>query len=309
MIGKFYKNPKKLLAEGEEDAVRTRLAAGEVNSLAGRNIMNGAARPEAAVKQRIISGTGVGLADAEDIYRNMIRRVQDADLTINFSPEDLFKYLPTDSFKNAFERNHQGADYMRSRDRVENKLFNYNAPETNFNVREVINRIKTRGSYEAGQNSSFDPRIRPRFGALNIFNLKQGAAARGLYGQSHLILKDYIKQRCTFTSTDSFNLMDADKSVNLANLFYLDKVIMELNDQTFNVLCAQVMNQPLRKSDSIDLLYVEAQIHTEILFSRDVKKIRLQKIELGLDSDDSKIFIENIAVLATRNNILVEVFD
>lgn len=289
---------------------QTRMTTAEVSSRAGKRIINDSEDAEDAVKQRIIDRIGCSATEAESVYTDLVTLMQSADLTYNFLPETIFSSMPANQLQNVFERKNREANYMNSRERVEDGLFQYSYPESDFlNVQDVIDRMRKKGSYQGGNNASFDPRIRPKYGALNIFNLREGGAGNSTYGQSHLIFKDYVKHRCTFTSDDSFNIEGADPAGRLANIFYLDKIIMELSDPTFSVLCSSVTNIQLRPGDVSDLLYIEAQIHSEILFSRDVKKIRLSQWELALDSPEGKDIIENIALLACKYGIPVEVFN
>jgi len=304
----LYNPPAEPLAEGEEAAIQTRLAAGNVNSVAGRNIRKNSAGSDDAVKQRIMTRTGLSEADTEDVYTSMISLMQNADLTINFKPQDLFQDVSVHSFKNSFELGTGTPFYVGWRDEVENSLFKYNSLVNDFDAQQVVDRIRTLGIYQNKENASFDPRIRPRYGALNIFNFESGAVASGQYGNSHLILKDYIKHRCTFTVNDSFRVRGPDKSEKLANMFYLDRIILNLDDGTFDVLCARMINQPLREHDQINITYIEAQIHSDILFSRDVKKIRLYRPELATGINQINEIIENIALVAGRNRIPVEIF-
>lgn len=111
-----------------------------------------------------------------------------ADLTMNFNLTDFLGIgRPTaaidhDSMRNMFHwgASPDGSVGARKRDTTERQFF------------------------ESLEKSSLDPDNRPTYGALNVGRVSEGGART--YGSSFFVLRPEVKQRCTFTVDDTFNV-------------------------------------------------------------------------------------------------------
>lgn len=288
-----------------------RLATGEIHALAGQHIQNAAAHNRDLVIQRIERERNITGPLAEWARDNMISLLQKAELTINFKAYEFFNIPPAKSYQNYFQRNRDYGGYGTTRENTEQKLFKYSAPASLTNIQEVIDRIMKRGNHNDGVNRSFAPTVRPRYGALNVMGDPAGPSSAHLYGTSVFVLKEYMKHKCTFTYGDSFsyNSIPDTHFVNpLANYLYLDRVLVDMDRRTFECLYKKAHKMALKQGETRGHRYIEAQIHNDIVFSRDVETIRVSKTELKIGNNDQQLRdrIEAIALFAIRNGIKVE---
>ncbi len=308
---------------------QSRMAAGDVYSLAADKVAATADGDKNSVKQRISSKYNIPANQVDDVYDHMVTRLTQAKLTINFSPKKVFRvtslvpsklfkpdspafyrsHMPSNSYKNTYQVGNNGKAYMNGRDGVERDLFKYDDIGSLSDIQAIINRITKRALYDGGSNFSFVPSLRPKYGALNVFSHTNGGAGHSAYGESYLVLKEHVKHRCTFTHTDSFALGGADRSANLATILHPDRILLGMRERTFDVLYRRANDLPVSARDLAGHQYVEAQIHTDVLFSRDVEKIRLCKRDLSTGSKgENEACIELIAKFAQKYRIDVDSF-
>jgi len=285
-----------------------RLAASEVHSLAGQAISSAAAANRQLAVHRIEEKYNLPPALAEWARENMIAILEKAEVTINFKSQDFFAIPNTMAYKNLFELNRGSTDYRSTRDRTEQNLFRYNNAGSYSNKQQMVSRILKRGNYQNGTNRGFVPLVRPRYGALNIFGAPLGPSSTRMYGYSVIVLKEHMKHKCTFTFGDSFsytNTVINAQSSPLANIFHLDRILVDMADNTFGKLYKKAHNQPLAPFELNGHRYIEAQIHHEIIFNRDVKEIRISEIERRIGNSDQELAIRDqiIAEFCQRNNI------
>lgn len=291
----------------KNDDVKTRLAAGEIHSLTSQNISNTADQHRSSVIQRIESEFNIANAVAEWARDNMVTLLERSELTINFKAYELFKSTPSNSYQNVFERNTPRTGYTDTRDRTEQNLFKYGSIGSVVGIQSIIDRITKRGNYDNGSNRSFAPTIRPRYAALNIFGLSVGPAYQ--YGRSVIVLKEHVKHRCTFTFGDSFSYAsDPNGSDRLGNSLHFDRILVDMDDRSFRCLYRKANNMPLQSFDLRGHRYIEAQIHSEVLFNRDVDLLRLSKQDLIAQANEEEVRnrAESIALFAIKNKIRVE---
>lgn len=302
---KRFKGKSRLEAESLEfSAAETRLAATEVNSAAALGISNNDDANQSKVIQRLKDRFGLNNDQAAERYRRMVQELLDSDLTINFRADQLFMEDNVHSFQNAFERT-RDIDILRVRDYGENRMFKYNDIKSSTKVNDVINRITRKGDWMEGKNSNFNPSIRPKYGALNLFKHKRGSASN--YGDSFLVLKEYVKHRCTFTSGDSFLGPGAFK---LGNILHMAAVLHRMPNNAFDILYRISRNETIRIDKDLVGYFIEAQIHSEIMINRDVAKIYLDKHELLLgDSMTENQLSQKVSDFCHQNHISVEYLD
>lgn len=285
-----------------------RLAASEVHSLASQGISNASTLNHQLAIQRIEEKYGLHGPIAEWARDNMIAVLEKAEITINFRAQDFFAIPENKSYRNLFELNKGTVAYRNTRDQTEQNLFKYNAAGGNSNNRQMVDRIGKRGNFNSGSNTSFIPLVRPRYGALNIFGLPLGPSTTRMYGNSVIILKEHMKHKCTFTFGDSFNYTNTAINANsspLANVFHLDRILVDMTDNTFGKLYKKAHNQPLAPYELNGHRYIEAQIHHEIIFNRDVKEIRISEMERRIGDNAQELAIREriITDFCQRNNI------
>lgn len=294
------------LMPGEAEAVMATLTAGDVNSWASKRISDDDRENEAAVRQHIVVEYGKKPAEAGQAYRDMVAYVQNAELTVNFNADQVFNQNVSARYENVFERS-DDVELKSNRDHFESRLFRYGTIEPDSKAQEVIDRIRRNGSYDGGNNAAFRPAIRPKYGALNIFEHRTGAADD--YGHSYLVLKNYMKQRCTFTGADSF-LATGPKW--LSNFFNMGALLRSMDDNAFDILYRKSQGQRQNLPDLILTNYfLEAQIHAEVLLTRDVSKICFDNYELsrGTAQDNRQLAATLGSFLAHNPFIAVEYFD
>jgi hypothetical protein len=235
---------------------------------------------------------GLSASEAEEDYQTMVSYVQSAQLTVNFNAFHLFHPGHSMSYQNVFERN-PDPDTIAHRNPMENALFKYGSP-TPLNIPdEVRTRIMDLGTYAVGNNTQFMPCIRPKYGTLNIFKHGNGGASD--YGSSYLVLKDYMKWRCTFTAGDSFFAMGPGE---LSTFLNMGAMLRRMDDNAFDILYLRSKEQ----TDNLPPLlitnyFLEAQIHAEVLLSRDV-------VEIGIDNFEFRRGLpeENVQFAKTIND-------
>jgi hypothetical protein len=209
-------------------------------------------------------------------------KIMGASITINFPIDKLFNYR-TPQVLNAFEvaeRTGQQSNNIQGgledeRRQAEEKHFGIPARGVNVN-----------------------PRIRPRYAALNFKNHPSGATARSDYGLSFMMLSDALRQHCTLTIGDSFDAPDTDYGT--AFPYTRDGVralVMAIHNLPFGVKDETLTGDgPYSPSDS----YIEVQIHQDIDIRSDVLGIMVSKVEMRLFALDIKTVETLIANLTDK---------
>src|SRR5690606_5992086 len=79
---------------------------------------------------------------------------------------------------------------------------------------------------------------RPYYIALSPGSLQQGAAP--YYGRSYVVYKGAVKTRCTFTATDSLQMLKTAESVSqweISNFATIGNILMRVSDRQLRYLC------------------------------------------------------------------------
>ncbi|PWV56150.1 DUF3626 domain-containing protein [Chitinophaga sp. S165] len=288
----------------ERQQVLARLAASDVVSLKHKEIIEDTAQMTQDENDAILNimqnmnVTSRGVAEIQ--LRQMVRHLQRAALTINFDINSFLKYPPPKDLKNIHERGSNDANYMNRRENVEQKFFKYN----NANrpgPQGILDNIRQFGSKP--NNPTFEPVTRPKYAALNYTSNPRGPARQ--YGNSYMELKEHVKHKCTYTAGDSFVYEhDPLSDKKIATFHNLERVIANMEPNPLEWLHNAAVGSPRHPNLQVGR-YVEAQVHTEILFNRDVKKLYIKKTDIkphGL----TKVIRECIEIFAKRNGIVVE---
>ena len=67
---------------------------------------------------------------------------------------------------------------------------------------------------------------RVKYGVINFTNDPKGVAICAGYGKSYFLLKEHVRQRCTFTEKDSSS---ADSSIGTFKFCF--KIVSKMNDK------------------------------------------------------------------------------
>lgn len=117
--------------------------------------------------------------------RQLAQAMQRADLTINFKADTFFSSgaVDSDGYLSMWTRGARPGDNVDTRERNNAEL----------NTFEQIR-----------HQSTFDAQSRPLYAALNVGRRVEGSA--GGYGCSYFVLKEAVKERSTYTPSDTFYL-------------------------------------------------------------------------------------------------------
>lgn len=173
-----------------------------------------------------------------DLIRNHVKNVP---LIIHFNFDNLGMYFESDfKYKNCFEIHNGKGDTKRKH--IEDFLFN-----------------KIYGSVTAKE--------KVKYGCLNLYLSKHGVTSAKGYGDAYMVLKNDVKNRTSFVVGDSFG-----KPMYISTFDYFDQMLLSLLPTTINnILC--VISKKQFIDDSYQ--YVEAQIHGDVVFNRDIDYIML----------------------------------
>jgi len=272
------------------DTVRARLAGVDVVSMKAVGISETAENDKEAALLRVESVLGLERLNAAPALEAMMMYLRRMKITINFGAHTFYKNSPRDSYLNRFEMGHQGG-YMTERDNVEERLFNYSNDRAVVGAdnrqQEAIDRIKRLGSVR-DDNASFIPSIRPKYAAIHFDGNRNGAASG--YGKSFLVLKDRVKINCTLLDRDSMNyggrVNIADKTANYENLYRVFANLLPHKLRTIYRMTTGIEIDNSSLNSNTD--YIEVQLHSPILFNRDVEKIVIDREELNQDAQGWK---------------------
>src|SRR5215470_15636485 len=210
------------------------------------------------------------------VLRQIIGMLGRADLTINVKPLSWFfdeSRIKAKGPESVWAHADQKKGYAARREEVEDALFGYSAPQVPNTDRyeKVAAGVKKHGSpaLKDGKvtNPEFSAASRPVYAALNWLSLEGGGAYK--YGHVYFVLNPYIKHKATFLHGDTFHAGVAN-AANLANHFNYYPLVCNCKD---NVLDAMMSPKDAKSESVAREEYIDAQIHTSVLFNRDVKAV------------------------------------
>jgi hypothetical protein len=278
-----------VMKEPEKSKVLGRLAAREAASLAGTGVEDSAEHDKEQAFVRIIRDLKVPIMQAKFVHKQLVEHLQASDLTINFYAYKFFNKKPSGvGYVSQFEGGNAwgGASYITARDQAEEAMFDYSGAKAKANVpAAVLNRIKNFGKLS---EPTFEPSVRPKYAALNYARLRYGSA--GQWGKSHMVLKEHVKHNATYLHTDSFdesgNKKDRDAIPGkVANFINLDRLIVNMSPAMLKALHESAQGKDFGKATQVPGVgtsaYLEAQVHGEIRFDRDIAKIVVSAEEVA----------------------------
>lgn len=271
----------------------------------------------------------------------LIKVLEDSRLTINFKACNWFytrnKYK---SYTNFFERGTSGASNDRvARNKAEMALGRYDGKTYRRGPRspEEEAALERIAEYGVMDQDKFVPRLRPRYAALDFGGARYGGCAK--YGHSYLVLHDHLKANATFCHMDSFSV-EGDLKGRAAE-FSGPAPTLASSTATYSSLgrlllycrpeqLVEIANYALgvKQTGTADklfggLLYIEAHLHADIVFSRDVKYVMIANgkgLENGLhprlrakwpwkktmwDAKDEQRVLKNAKRFAQDNGIIM----
>jgi hypothetical protein len=329
------------LTPAERKATLARLAASEVATLTNKRVMGQIGFDTMLAKNRLAevfpAVAAQGDAAVKTLLDRMLKRLEDAPLTININAGHWFlSDIKSNEFLNTWERvdrnlGGKGAAYDRSRERVEQNLFHYGEPgRLAASVPDAAaGRIKEYGDsaertfeapfggYKAGDKPKLPkcPGMRPRYAALNYANCLRGGAGNQAYGYSQFVLRTYLRFNATYTHCDSFGVAmkvsEVTQQVDELCAFHnLRPLIIYATNGVLEEL-KKAVDDPMRRP--IEVLegkhYIEAQLHGDVLFDRDIECLRVCLSELEAASrSEAKAKRENLKKFTRRFDIPLETY-
>ena len=138
-----------------------------------------------AEKTKTLADARLRDANADAKTEDVVEAIKRADLTINFSSSSFFggDTLNMNGYLNMWVRGANPMDNVDTRER-------YKAERNAFE--------------QLRYETKFESSSRPLYAALNVGRRIEGSA--GAYGCSYFVLKEAVKQRSTFTPSDTFYL-------------------------------------------------------------------------------------------------------
>jgi hypothetical protein len=274
----------------ERTKVLTRMHASNYVSTVHANAMPRAAEDHAKARFRIAkklwqTPTG-GKNGADDVLKLIIQLLQTSELTINFKVDSFFfRPIKGRTYGNCYElARGTGAAQLKERDKAENKLFSYAKPTVVTDKRygatsgqTVATSIAKHGVADLDAknkvtNPDFLPGMRPKYAAVNFQKCPKGAAFK--YGNESFVLKSHMKFNATYTHFDSYTYRDrADDGPPNERATYhnMAPIVRYMTDGMLDVLIKEATGQKVGPIGFAS--YIEAQIHGDIEFARDVDRI------------------------------------
>jgi hypothetical protein len=144
------------------------------------------------------------------------------------------------------------------------------------------------------RSNSFVADIRPKYAGVNFTWAKYGAACS--YGRSHFILEPRLGQNSVFCPRDSFGVEARSQLGTYFNMYpilvhcaeyVLKQILTSARNRTGSGAPSNAPDMPIfyheinkGGDNSKGSEYIEAILHTEILFSRDIKEVRIASYEI-----------------------------
>ena len=272
----------------ETNQVLARLAGREAASLVGVGIDGTARGDKHAALDRIIRELKV--PNPQEVYTRLVKHLQGSELTINFQAYKFFNRKPSGvGYVSQFEGGNRwgGGSYITDRDTAEEAMFDYSGTRARpARVHaEVMDRVRLLGKLAADR---FEPSVRPKYAALNYARLKYGSA--GMWGKSFMVLKEHVKHSATYLHSDSFDqirdpMKRAALQTKIATFFDMDRLLVNMPSAMLRALYDAERGKDFGDTTVIDGLnatdYIEAQVHGEVRFERDIAKIMISGAEVN----------------------------
>ena len=229
-----------------------------------------------------------GLNDgfASQAHTKIVKILQEADLTINFMGHKWFQSRVTGGYTTCWER---GTDHHNDiRDEVEEKMFHYKdakvrhwptaSPATGSYMggKIVVDQISKYGS-QLSESNTFNGKARPRYAGVNFAGRPNGAAET--WGKSFLILKEHTKHNATYIPVDSFSATKQQLAAGVSDYFNMSLLIVNMSPDMRKLLFNKAVTGKCDMPSASN--YIEAHMHCDISFARDVEALCVSSTELN----------------------------
>jgi len=309
----------------ERDMVLARLAAVETLGLLGQKVEQSADADRTVALNRIKTAMLPGVIDdtvAGQVLDMLLRQLRGAPLNINFAANEFFAEKPkTDRYQSKFETMRTaGAPMGKPRDEAEQKMFGYSSAK-GANPSPGESAAKDRmAQYGDWTGADFKGIIRPRYCSLNFAHLLDGFGAQ--WGRSHFVLRDHLKPNASYLHTDSFDealdrkATEASVQAKMATFHNMTRLVANMPDVMLDMLIDSVSTKlqrgqtwaALKKTYNFgSTLYVEAQVHSEIIFARDLAEVRVCRGDFAKANGD--LARKHVEKFGPKNNVTVTYFD
>lgn len=302
-------------AQDKAKLAHMRLARNQV--LGMRDYVDDRTNYRHAAAERIQEICNVPASQAPRVLDAMISVLTHGRLTINFCAANFFLEVNrSDTYSNCFERsvaNRDKESYLEKRNNIEKKLFDYPGDSARYvrgsgmssahrryaNPRSAREEI----AYHATRSPNW-AMMRPRYGALDFGHCIHGGASLGDYGKSFFVLRGHMKTAATYTATDTFSVAEDLKRRRAqyggiaptthqvaARLHEMEKIIYYAHPGMVRQIYAYGMRLKQRGSEAainwhlpghLTLNYIEAQLHADLSFERDVEYMFLCASEINV---------------------------
>ncbi len=286
-------------------------------------------------------GVKKGVSAAEYWLAQCILVLQQAPLTINVEPFKFFgSKVAGDKVQSIWNRlRSKGPGYADVREQAENTMFGYEDDVQMVGTVNVGTEIKKYGA-TAGLGANGQPRsntfvadLRPKYAGVNFTWAVCGAACT--YGMSHFVLKDYLRLNASYAPRDSFGV---ESRSQIGSYFNITPVLVHCAKYVLKQILETALNRlppggppnpPVMPTfyhetakggdNSKGSDYIEAILHTEVVFNRDVEKLRIARQEVR-DTKTGDVLTQktwtvkkatiekNIKAFAKQHKVTVEYF-
>jgi hypothetical protein len=269
---------------------RARFAAQEAASLADMQINASADSDMSAAEARLVRDLNTLKSSAAVVCSVLLKHLQESELTINFEAFKFFNKKPeNEKYVSQFEGGNTWGDptYMQMRDEAEEAMFDYSGTvqATSPEAAAAKTRVKKLGERN---RLEFEGAVRPKYAALNYARLKYGSAAQ--WGKSYMVLKPYVQHNATYVHTDSFDISGSTRqramlAGQLANFHQMQRLLVNMALSMLKALESASrgvrFGEATQPPDVGDTAYIEAHVHSEIRFDRDIQKLVINQDEVN----------------------------
>src|SRR5262249_36983130 len=127
------------------------------------------------------------------------------------------------------------------------------------------------------KNPHFVAASRPRYAALNYTDHPNGACARGVYGDSCLVLKDHMKNQATYSAKDSYSPDVTAQTICTRKT--LGALLVWMDEEMLTHLRQAFLQRPIKVLGLLSFL--ECQMYNDVIFKSDVKELRISTKEVA----------------------------
>jgi hypothetical protein len=281
-------------------------------------------------------GPKKGFTVPEMLLEDCVKVLQDAPLTINIEPHKFFgSKVAGDKVQSIWNRLRSKAPgYGDARETAEQLMFAYDDGDQQVGGVNVGQAIRlyggTQGLGADGQprSGTFVADMRPKYAGVNFTWATCGAACA--YGLSHFVLKSYLRLNAVFAPRDSFGVESRSQLGTYFNMYpvlahcaeyVLAQILGSARNRVPPGAPSPVPQKPVMYyeqdkggDNSKGSEYIEAILHTEVIFGRDVESLRIAHSEVkdttSGDPSSGKIWTvkkttiqKNIDAFAKQHNL------